>query len=222
VEPKLRGSLDDYATAIIKAHDGGYVVSGYTKSADGDITRENGGVDAWLIKIDDNGNRVWSKNYGGSSDDYAKTIIRTNDNSYMIAGYSNSRDGDVVGNKGGYDEWVVKIDLAGNKQWAKTFGGATDDFGNGLVTTADGGYMLAGYTNSTNGDVTRPGGDFGGFLVKFDGNGNKTAVSTYGDSFDNFTSALINTLDSGYLLSGYSSLSNTTSDAWLVKVLDLR
>ncbi len=216
------GSQDDYASSVVRANDGGYVVSGYTRSADGDISRSNGAIDGWAIKIDESGNRLWSKNFGGTKDDYVRTIVRTSDNGYMLAGHTNSTDGDITGSKGSIDEWLIKIDGAGNKQWSKNFGGANDDYANGLVATRDGGYMLSGYTNSTNADVTRNAGDFGGWLIKIDGAGNKLAVSTYGNTFDDFTSSVINTLDGGYLMAGFTSLNNTNSDAWLVKVLDLQ
>jgi hypothetical protein len=213
------GSQDDFLTAITKAGDAGYVLSGYTQSANGDLAKNSGSVDGWVIKIDDGGTRSWSKTFGGSRDDYARTIIRTADNGYMIAGNTNSNDGDISGNKGSNDDWVLKIDASGTKQWSKTFGGDNDDYANGLVATTDGSYIVGGYTNSTNGDVTRPAGDFGGWILKIDGNGNKTSVSsTYGYNFDDYSSTLINTLDGGYLFAGFTSLTNTNADGWLVKI----
>jgi len=67
---------------------------------------------------------VWQKCLGGSKDDYASSIQQTNDKGYIIAGFTKSNDGNISGNHGGSDFWIVKIDNSGNIQWQKCLGGS--------------------------------------------------------------------------------------------------
>src|SRR5262249_39947143 len=108
-----------------------------------------GGFDAWVVKVDANGNKQWDKAYGGSRDDEFKEIVKTNDGGYLFLGDSQSdAGGDKSQNsKGGFDLWVVKTDANGNKQWDSCYGGNLDegDFGSfrkGFTKTADGGYIF--------------------------------------------------------------------------------
>jgi hypothetical protein len=215
------GSSEDYFTSAIKTGDG-FILTGYSKSSDGSMLRNKGNYDGWIMKIDQSGNKVWSATYGGSNEDYLKSIASAGENSYVVAGYSKSSDGDISLNKGGYDEWVMKIDGAGNKQWVKTFGGMNEEYITNIVGTTDGGFITIGYTNSTTGDVYRANNDFGGWMIKIDANGNKTAASTYGnDKVDDFTNSLIPTQDGGYMMGGYTFINGKGFDGWLVKIDNL-
>ncbi len=130
------GSSSDEAKAIIETRDGGYLVAGFTESYG------NGWDDIWLIKIDKNGNKIWDKTFGGSDNDRASAIIETRDRGYLLAGFTRS-----YGN--GWDDiWLIKIDKNGNKLWDKTFGGSKHDIANAIIETRDGGYLVAGFTDS--------------------------------------------------------------------------
>jgi hypothetical protein len=214
------GSNEDYFTSIVKASDGGYALTGYSSSGDGDIQRGKGSYDGWALKIDDSGNKVWSMNYGGSDEDYLKSIVKTSDGGYLAAGYTRSGNGDIPLNKGGYDEWMIKLDASGNKQWVKTYGGINEEYVTTVVNTEDGGFLTIGYSNSTTGDVTRPNNNFSAWLLKLDNSGNKVTASTYGHTAgnDNFTNSIITTQDGGYMIAGYSFEDNRGYDAWLVKI----
>jgi len=112
----------------------------------------------------------------------------------------------------GFDGWLVKFDSAGNVQWDKTFGGSGWDFGQSLVQTGDGGYALAGHTTSF-GAV-----GFDGWLVKFDSAGNVQWDKTFGGSGDDYGQSLVQTLDGGYAMGGYTtSFGAAVEDGWLVK-----
>jgi len=212
------GSNEDYFTSAIKTGDG-FVLTGYSKSDDGTTFRNKGSYDGWIMKIDPSGNKVWSTTYGGSSEDYLKSITSAGDNGYVVAGYTKSTDGDIPLNKGGYDEWLIKIDASGNKQWVKTYGGLNDEYITNVVNSSGGGFITVGYTNSTTGDVYRANNDFGGWMIKVDANGNKTAASTYGnDRVDDFTNSLIPTQDGGYIMGGYTFINGRGYDGWLVKI----
>jgi hypothetical protein len=212
------GSDEDYAYALTRGSDGGYVLAGATKSTSGDIAGSKGGFDGWIMKIDDGGSKMWSKTYGGSRNDHQRSIAKTSDGGYILAGYSNSSDGDITHHRGGDDEWVLKVDVSGNKQWSTTFGGTNDEYATGVVTTTDGGYMIAGHTNSVNGDAPRIYADWGAWLIKTDASGKLTVTSTYGDTQEDITNTIINTSDGGYLIGGYTDVATRGYDAWLVKV----
>jgi hypothetical protein len=119
-----------------------------------------GWVDIFLIKTDANGNIIWAKTYGGGSYDYAYSVQQTSDGGYIVAGWTNS-----IG--AGYsDIFLIKTDANGNRIWAKTYGGGSYDYAYSVQQTSDGGYIVAGETESFgagSGDI---------FLIKTDANGN--------------------------------------------------
>jgi uncharacterized repeat protein (TIGR01451 family) len=151
----LENSYSSLATS-----DGGFVVIGETKSSDGNVSGHhaspngNYGQDVWIVKTNSSGNIDWEKSYGGSSLDVGQAIKQTSDGGYIFAGTTLSTDGDVSGSHGSYDVWLVKLDSNGNIQWQKCLGGSSDDWGRALELTADGGYILAGATRSSDGDVS--------------------------------------------------------------------
>ncbi|HET7152607.1 MAG TPA: hypothetical protein VFJ29_02505, partial [Candidatus Kapabacteria bacterium] len=95
----------------------------------------------------------WEHSFGGSGSDRANAVVRLNDGGYIVAGYSASTDGDITGNHGRDDYWIVKIDAGGAKQWEKSFGGGANDEASAIQQTNDGGYIVAGQSLSTDGDV---------------------------------------------------------------------
>ena len=169
----LGGSGSEGAQSIIQSSDGGYLITGGTNSTDGDIGVNHGGWDAWVVKLDSEGNITWARTYGGSNDDGARSICQTNDGGYVISGDSRSIDGEVTGNHGGPDCWVVKLNEVGELQWQKSLGGSGYDASYSIKQANDGGYILAGETSSNDGDVS---GNHGGdgidwWVVKLDGDG---------------------------------------------------
>src|SRR5215831_12367094 len=121
------GSLGEIATSIKHTSDGGYIVAGYTLSDDGDVTGNHGGFDYWIVKLNSSGIIEWQKSLGGSKDETAYAVDQTSDGGYIVAGYSDSTDGDVTGNHGGYDYWIVKLNSSGSMEWQKSLGGSADD-----------------------------------------------------------------------------------------------
>lgn len=98
----------------------------------------------------------WQKTFGGSSEDKSYYIGQTGDGGYVLTGETNSTDGNVTGKKGNHDLWIVKLTPSGGISWQKCLGGSSWDFGRSINQTADGGYILTGYTYSKDGDVTSP------------------------------------------------------------------
>jgi hypothetical protein len=217
------GTNEDQFTSVTKVSGGGYVLTGFSNSGNVDLGENKGSYDGWIVKVDQGGNKIWNSSFGGSDEDYLKSVVASADGGYLAVGYTKSGNGDLPKNRGGFDEWLIKIDANGQKQWIKTYGGANEEYITNVVGTPDGGYMTIGYTNSTTGDVFRINNDFGGWLLKLDANGNKTAASTYGtDRYDDFTNALIPTQDGGYMITGYSFVEGRGYDGWMVKIDEMK
>ena len=148
------GTDDDGAYSVQQTSDGGYIVAGYTASF---------GASSWdifLIKTDANGNIQWAKTYGGTDYDIAFSVQQTSDGGYIVEGVTLSLGA------GGGDVFLIKTDADGNIIWAKTYGGTDLDWAFSVQQTSDGGYTVAGYTDSFGAGY----GDI--FLIKTDANGN--------------------------------------------------
>ena len=222
-EKNLGGSQHESITTIEIINDG-YILGGYTESSDGDVSENYGDRDFWVIKIDTVGNIVWEKNFGGSSYDYLSSIEKTNDGGYILGGSTKSNDVDVGENYGNHDFWVVKIDAVGNIVWEKNFGGSKDDFLAFIQQTNDGGFILSGSTQSSDGDITNNKGLNDYWMVKIDGLGNLEWEKNFGGSDNDFLSSIEQTNDNGYFLCGltYSSDGDVTTllgsgDFWVIK-----
>lgn len=219
------GSGSDYGTYIQTASDGGYIVGGVSNSTGGDVTGNHNSTDSWILKLDTIGNIQWQKSLGGLGDDSVNSIQNTADGGYIVAGDSNSIDGDITGNHGGFDYWVVKLDATGNIQWQKSLGGSGNDYGTSIQITVDGGYIIAGDSNSTNGDVTGNHGAEDYWVVKIDSAGTIQWQKSFGGLALDKAQSIITTPDDGYIVAGYSSSSDGDVavnqgwyDYWLIKL----
>ncbi|WP_435525801.1 T9SS type A sorting domain-containing protein [Chryseobacterium indoltheticum] len=204
----FRGSYTDTANAIQQTSDGGYIVAGESNSINGDVTGNHGNSDYWIVKLDSSGNIQWQKSLGGSNRDAANSIKQTSDGGYIVAGESNSTNGDVVGNHGNYDYWIVKLDSSGTMQWQKSLGGSLYDAANSIQQTSDGGYIVAGGSNSTDGDVTHNQGNQDFWIIKLNPSGViQWEVSLTGNLADQAQS--IQQTEDGYIVAGGSNSQNS-------------
>ena len=105
----LGGTGYDEAQSIRQTSDGGYIITGYTNSTDGNVTVSKGDIDYWVVKLTREGDVAWEKSLGGENDDYAFSIQQTDDTGYIIAGASDSQSGDISGHHSQYDYWIVKL-----------------------------------------------------------------------------------------------------------------
>ena len=168
------GPGEDWAQSIVQTPDHGYCFAGFTAANGGEVSGYHGGTqDAWIAKIDSDGNFQWSKCLGGDSIDWGTSIALTSDNGFIVGGLTYSNDGDVSGNHGSSDAWVVKLNDTGGIQWQKCLGGSATDKAWSAKQTSDGGYIVACMAMSTDGDVTGNHGSKGdAWIVKLDPTGN--------------------------------------------------
>ena len=159
------GTYPDNAYSIEQTSDGGYIVVGNSYSNNGDVTDHHDILDSWVVKLNSSGNIIWKKSLGGGSD-FGGYIQQTNDGGYIVAGSSRSNMGDVAGNHGFTDYWIVRLNFKGDIQWHKFLGGSNDEFPQLIQQTSDGGYIVAGTSFSNNGDVTGNHGSYDFWIVK--------------------------------------------------------
>lgn len=164
-ERSFGGSEIDIAYAATKTPDGNYVIAGDTRSNDGDVTGFNGNADAWIIKINDQGDLLWEKTVGGTNFDTARAITATV-NGLAITGSSRSDDIDVTTNAGQNDIWMVLLDADGNLQDQRSIGGDGIDFGFGIAANNQGSIIVAGETQSTTGELASSNGSLDAVLIK--------------------------------------------------------
>ena len=156
------GSNQDFAYSVQQTSDGGFIVAGVTWSF--------GGIDILIIKTNLNGSVQWAKTYGGASGDYAYSVQQTSDGGFIVAGETGSFGA------GWSDFLIIKTDANGNVQWAKTYGGAKNDWANSVQQSKDRGFILTGYTESFGVDP------YDILLIKTDSNGNIGSCSMVGNA----------------------------------------
>jgi len=218
------GSSIDRAYCINQTTEGGYIIAGTTFSNNGDVSMNHGYIDYWIVKLTSAGDIVWQKSLGGSDYDYAYSIQQTIDEGYIVAGYTKSNDGDVTGNHGYGDYWIVKLTSAGDIDWQKSFGGSDFDLANSIQQTTDGGYIIAGYSDSDDGDVSENLGGNDYWLVKTTSTGELDWQISLGGSDHDRAFCIHQTTDGRYIIAGYSdskdgdvSGNHGNRDFWIVK-----
>jgi len=194
------GSNNDVARSILQTSDGGYIIAGWTNSVG------TGQSDFWLVKTDASGAMMWNKTYGGAGKDEAYSVQPTSDGGYIIAGNTESFTAGLT------DFWLVKTYADGAIQWSKAYGGLESESGYSVRQTRDGGYVIAGYTDTFGAGSS----DF--WLVKTDSGGSLQWNKTYGGTGLDLSFSVFQTIDGGYIIAGETtSLGAGNSDFWLVK-----
>lgn len=180
-------------------------LAGFTNSIDGDIPPDQKNYDVWLLAIDPNGNKVFSKIYGGSQNDVAYCMTKGTDGSLTLAGYTTSTDGDVSGARGSQDYWVLNISQRGQLNWQKVLGGTDADYARTIITDRDSSYIIGGISYSSNGDITNALGEGDYWTVKLDPSGNVVWKQNWGGGDNDHMRCMIrNPLTDEYYLAGDS------------------
>ena len=174
----------EWGNHVIQIDDGGYVVIGRRERT---IEADS---DAWLIRTDELGNTLWMNTFGGHDWDNGYCVIQTNDNGFMITGYTCSFG------SGSRDLWLIKTNENGEELWNKTYGGVERDTGASVLQTKDGGYIITGSTESFGA------GDLDLWLIKTDEKGNIKLNQTFGGAGYDSGRSIHNTFDGGYILTG--------------------
>ncbi len=198
------GIQSDCGYYIEKCSDGGYIITGYTRSygpAESNV---------WLIKINSTGSEEWNKTFGGSSSESGYYCQETFDGGYVIIGPTGSFGA------GGTDFWLIKTNDTGVKEWDKTFGGNDLEANPTGQQTTDGGYIITGYTASNSAK------DRNYWLIKTNDTGVKTWDRIFNNSYYDSADSVRQTTDGGYIISGSTeNVSTGDFDIWLIKTNDL-
>ncbi|MGB3077363.1 MAG: T9SS type A sorting domain-containing protein [Chitinophagales bacterium] len=206
----IGGNYNDYLQTIQQTVDGGYIMGGFSYSdLSGDKTEALIGTDDfWVVKINSTGNIEWQNTIGGNSYDELYSVQQTSDDGYILGGrsYSGLSGDKTEASAGGWDYWVVKLNSAGDIEWQNAIGGSGDDNLWSAEETADGGYILGGYsTSGISGDKTEASlGAADYWVVKLDNIGNIEWQNTIGGSNTDYLVAIHQIADGGYILGGYS------------------
>ena len=198
--------------------DGNYVFTGNMYDAGQEVPDWEGDHELWIVKVSPTGSIIWERSYGvDDNEDQGLHVAARPDGGCFVSGYRGQNNWDV---------WVIALNSEGDEVWARTYGGGGPDFGNSIVATADGGALLAGWTGSTDGDVSMPlHGTYDGWLVKLDADGDIEWDRTYGCPSVNHFLDLLSLSNGDYLVLGASNSSGGDTpdnhgswDVWLMRV----
>ncbi len=226
------GDNYDFFSALLETADGGIILAGYSGSgiSGNKTTPVSGWADAWVIRLDKAGNKIWERTYGGVGTDWATTLLPMEDGGFLLGGGSDSPPDENKTSPalGDSDIWLVRLDANGNKLWERTYGGSAQDALGSMQSTRDGGLILSGFSFSTDGDKTTP--NFGGmdaWVLRLDRHGNRKWDLSFGGSLTDVLTGAEQTPDGGFILGGASSSGvdgNKTApsfgsyDLWLIKL----
>lgn len=192
------GYWDEIAYSMVPTSDGGFMVAGFNKSF-------GPSTDVYLVKTDGNGALEWEETYGGSSEEYGRSVIQTADEGYAVAGYTYSYGA------GGKDVYLFRTDADGVMLWDETYGGTSNDDGCCVVETSDGGFAIAGSTQSF-------GSSWSAYLIKTSASGVLQWQKYYGGSEIDAAASVVQTSDGGYALLGRTySYGAGSEDFYLIR-----
>ncbi|HAD33407.1 MAG TPA: hypothetical protein DCF44_02750 [Chitinophagaceae bacterium] len=200
----IGGTQGDQAYNIQLSSNGTLMVAGFSLSNDGDFFGGFGATEVWLVQLDTLGNVLWKENYGGTEDDRAYSIAQTSDHGWIFAGFTRSNNIQVSGNNGLTDFWVVKLDNLGLIEWQKCLGGSGYDEAWEVKQAPDGGYIVVGISDSSDGDLTENNGLEDIWIVKLDTSGTLEWQRSFGGSGPEEGKGIVCTNDGGYIIAGES------------------
>ena len=236
VRKLLGGTGSEFAQAIRQTSDGGFIIAGSSSSSNtGTLLglNNNGLNDYWIIRLNNSGDVMWQKLLGGSNNDDPYSIQQTSDGGFIVAGSSYSTNsGTLLGlnNNGLNDYWILRLNSSGDIVWQKLLGGSSFDEAYSIQQTSDGGFIVGGYSNSSNtGTLTglTNNGNADDWILKLDSNGNIVWQKLLGGSSVDEARSIQETSDGGFIVAGNSGSTNGTlsgimgngnSDYWILKL----
>ncbi len=193
------GTADDRGYCAIQTPDEGYLITGQTYSF-------GLGADIWLIKTDADGDTLWTRTYGGNNGEEGMTIQAIGDEGYIIFGTTYSYGA------GSADFYMIRTDVNGDTLWTRTYGGYDAELFSEGQQTADGGYVLVGYTQ------TFGAGSKDIYLVRTDSNGDSLWTRAYGGWNYEFGNSVHQTDDGSFAVLGYTGSFTGNADWWFLKI----
>jgi len=189
----------DIGRCVKNTADRGFIIVGSTYSFGA------GFRDIYLVKTDSLGDLLWFKTYGGGDYDWGYDVDVTMDSGYIIVGSTNSFGA------WGQDVYLIKTDINGDTLWTKTYGGIDDDVGYSVAVTPDGGFIVAGDTESEGAGFSDV------YLIKTDSLGDIMWSKTYGGSHNDGAYCVENTQDNGFIITGYTYSYPPDRKVYLIK-----
>ncbi|MEN6590344.1 MAG: hypothetical protein ABFC76_03245 [Fervidobacterium sp.] len=199
------GTGNDEGLCIQKTNDGGYIVAGYTTSSSND-------EDVYVVKLDQDGESEWGKTYTNPGNDRANCIQETADGNYVITGFTTVTVTSNSLNSSNVDVLFLKIDEDGDILSQKRFGGTGEDKGKWIQQTNDGGYIIAGSTNS----FGAGGNDV--YIVKLNSDGDYEWDKTYGGTGNDEANGVVQTDDGNYVFAGSWGIASLESKLYVAKI----
>ncbi len=226
------GTANDFVQKVQPTRDGGYLIGGNSNSPYSTTKKQNakGLDDIWLVKTDAKGTELWQKGFGGEGIDQLVSITQVSDG-YILGGTTNStkiNDKSII-NTGNTEFLLIKIDDTGKILWQRTFGGKYNEALTNVLATKDGGFLVAGTSNSiaSGGKTATNFGLNDYWVIKTDKLGIEQWQTTYGGSGDDVLSGFIAAQDGTYMLAGSSNseadntktkASENGTDFWVLKI----
>jgi hypothetical protein len=195
------GNYHDSSSSIRQTRDGGFILASATSSFGA------GSADAWVLKLSPDGTVEWQKTYGGDYSDWVDSIWQTRDGGYIVAGGTESFGGGYA------DSWILKLRPDGDVEWQKTYGGDSSDSADSIQQTRDGGYIVAGSTESFGGVYNDA------WVLKLMSNGTIEWQKIYGDFAYDWPNSILQTADDGYIVAGDTmSIGAEDIEFWILKL----
>lgn len=242
-EKSYGGKHADYLFDVQPTSDYGFILAGSSLSEkSGNKTTDNqGDLDYWIWKMDEQGELDWQKSFGGSGSDMLYSIRKTIDGGFILAGTSDSGVGlhkrDSC--RGREDFWIIKLNAKGHEEWQKTIGGSGQELLKSIAQTSDGGYILGGSSASDispiiakdgsdkygKSEVCRGNMDY--WVVKLDEKGEIKWQKTFGGIYSDVLESIEQTKDGGYIVGGSSNSPSSqdksnesygAGDYWIIKL----
>jgi len=223
------GSGDDRGNSLVQTRDGGYAIAGYSTSADGDSSKNEGGQDFWVLKVDGLGALQWERSFGFPGRDEALAIIETEDLGFVVVGEldvtASQGQGTTLRRHAGGNYWVLKLDSTGMVEWSNFFGGTFTDTAFDIVATRDNAFFVIGSSDSRDVDISNNKGAYDFWIVKVASNGSMLWERNYGGNEIDEAKAAVS-LDNGSVLVVGDTRSldqdvtsnNGGADVWLVNI----
>lgn len=193
------GQFAEQAESFAETTDGNLIIGGL-------MERIGKSYQAYALKVTMDGDTLWSRDFGGQQWDFCKQVVALSDGGAALFGQTYSYGA------GEGDFYLIRLNSDGDSLWTRTYGGAGLESGESIAVTSDGGFILAGYTESFGAGKTDM------YVVRTDATGDTLWTKTFGGPEDDFCYSVATTADDGYVLAGnsYSHVPNPGKSVFIV------